>query len=122
MNQFPAFMKNPLNRVDEAQQNTRDIEGYYFEGKDGSQIAFWECHTDRISEKHTHPFGEYVVCVSGEYTAFLDGERTVLEPGDELFIPEGTEQWGMCRAGTRTIHAFGGRRIRSGERKDGSRD
>jgi hypothetical protein len=41
----------------------------------------------------------------------LNGRELRLKPGDELFIPKGTEQWGRCRAGTRTIHAFGGRRI-----------
>ena len=52
-----------------------------------------------------------MVCVCGKYTAALNDEEFVLNPGDELFIPEGTEQWGKCIAGTRTIHAFGGKRI-----------
>ena len=47
MEHFPDFMKNPKNKIDPAQQNTPDIEGYYYEGADGSQIAFWECHADR---------------------------------------------------------------------------
>ena len=55
MKHFPDFMKNIKNQVDPSQQNTDDIEGYYFEGKDDSQIAFWECRSDRISKKHTHP-------------------------------------------------------------------
>lgn len=111
MKTFPKFMKNPLNSVKSSQQNTADIEGYFFEGADGTQVAFWESHADRISKTHTHPFDEYMVCVSGKYTAYLDGKKIVLEPGDELYIPKGTEQWGECVAGTRTIHAFGGKRI-----------
>lgn len=111
MKHFPAFMKNPTNRVDSSQQNTDDIEGYFYEGSDGCQMAFWECHSGRISKKHTHDFDEYMVCVSGEYTAYLDEKEIVLKAGDELYIPKGTEQWGKCIAGTRTIHAFGGRRI-----------
>ena len=100
MKTFPAFIKNFKNKIDVSQQNTDDIEGYYFQGADDSQIAFWECHADRISKTHTHPFDEYMVCISGEYTAYLNGEQIVLKPGDELYIPKGTEQWGKCKAGT----------------------
>jgi quercetin dioxygenase-like cupin family protein len=52
-----------------------------------------------------------MVCLSGQYTAHVENGTFVLRPGDELFIPKGREQWGECLAGTRTIHAFGGRRI-----------
>ena len=54
MKHFPDFMKNPQNKVGASQQNTDDIEGYFYEGADNSQIAFWECYSDRISKKHTH--------------------------------------------------------------------
>ena len=40
MDDFPAFMKNPLNRIAAASQYTEDIEGYVFDGADGSQVAF----------------------------------------------------------------------------------
>jgi len=53
-----------------------------------------------------------MVCVSGEYTVYSDDKEIILKPGDELLIPRGTEQWGKCKAGTRTIHAFGGKRIK----------
>ena len=112
MEHFPEFMKNIKNMVNPSQQNAADIEGYYYEGKDDSQIAFWECHSDRISNKHTHDFDEYMICVSGEYIAYLDDKEIILKPGDKLLIPRGTEQWGKCKAGTRTIHAFGGKRIK----------
>lgn len=108
---FPDFLKNPENKIDFSQQHTKDIEGYCFQGAGDIQIAFWECHADRISEKHAHPFDEYMVCVSGEYTAYLNDQEILLMPGDELYIPKGTEQWGKCIAGTRMIHAFGGKRI-----------
>ncbi len=56
-----------------------------------------------------------MVVVAGQFTVCFAGAREiVLSPGDELFIPAGTEQWGRCIAGTRTIHAFGGKRIVSG--------
>jgi quercetin dioxygenase-like cupin family protein len=113
MKDFPGFMKNRLNLVPAEAQNTEDIEGYYFEGKDGSQMAYWTCYADRESKKHKHDFDEYTVVVAGRYTAcFEDGREIVLQPGDELFVPAGTLQWGRSIAGTRTIHAFGGRRIR----------
>lgn len=111
MKTFPDFIKNSKNKIDASQQNTDDIEGYYFQGSDDTQIAFWECHSERISQKHTHPFDEYMVCVCGEYTAYLNEQEIRLRPGDELYIPKGTEQWGKCIPGTRTIHAFGGKRI-----------
>lgn len=112
MNRFPEFMKRDANRVDSRQQHTDDVEGYYFTGRDGSQMAFWECRKDRVSQPHCHDFDEYILCVSGEYTACLDTGEVVLRPGDELVIPAGTEQGGRIKAGTRTIHAFGGRRVR----------
>jgi quercetin dioxygenase-like cupin family protein len=111
MKHFPDFMKSEMNRIDPSRQNTADIEGYYFAGKDGSQMAFWECRSERVSQKHVHAFDEYMICVSGEYIAYLNDKEVRLGPGDELFIPKGTEQWGKCKAGTRSIHAFGGERI-----------
>ncbi len=108
---FPDFMRRDANRIDRAQQNTPDITGYCYTAADGSQMAFWTSHSDRVSVRHAHDFDEYMVCVAGRYTAYMDGQEHVLLPGDELFIPKGTEQWGACIAGTRTIHAFGGTRI-----------
>jgi quercetin dioxygenase-like cupin family protein len=111
MDDFPAFMKNPKNRVPTQSQHTQDVEGYYFTGQDGSQIAYWTSHADRASDVHRHDFDEYIVCIQGQYTVIIDGVETVLKPGDEYFIPKGTLQGGRCLAGTRTIHAFSGKRI-----------
>ncbi len=111
MKDFPEFMKNKKNHISTSEQNTVDIDGYFYEGADGSQMAFWTCYSDRISKKHTHNFDEYMVCVSGQYIAYVNDEEHVLNPGDEIYIPKGTEQWGKSIAGTRTIHAFECRRI-----------
>ncbi len=46
---FPDFMKAMQNRVGGAQQNTKDVEGYYYTANDGSQMAFWTCPEDRVS-------------------------------------------------------------------------
>lgn len=113
MNDFPEFMKNELNRIEASQQNTKDVEGYYFEGKDGSQMAFWTCRFAGESAKHVHDFDEYIVIVEGQYTACFEDREIVLNAGDELFVPAGTLQWGRCIAGTRSIHAFGGKRVKS---------
>jgi len=113
MEDFPEFMRSRSNRIGSDQENTDDVEGFYFTGNDGSQMAFWTARSDRTSKGHRHDFDEYMICVSGQYTAYLNDREVVLVPGDELFIPKGTEQWGKCITGTRTIHAFGGRRIKT---------
>lgn len=52
MKEFPYFMKNPRNRIKQSSQYTNDIEGYVFDGVDGSQAAFWTCYEDRKSSEH----------------------------------------------------------------------
>ena len=111
MEEFPEFMKRNINQVPLQQQNTSDIQGYYYTAQDESQMVFWTCLTDRISKEHMHNYDEYMVCLSGEYIATINGKENVLHAGDELYIPKGTLQGGKCKAGTRTIHAFGGKRI-----------
>ena len=108
---FPEFMKSSKNCISGMEQDSKDIKGYSYEGLDGSQIAFWTCSSNRVSEKNTHEFDEYMVCVCGQYTVFMNDKVYVLNPGDEIFIPKGTEKWRKCIPGTRTIHAFGGERI-----------
>ena len=114
MQDFPEFMKHAGKPVDAAQQNTAGVQGYYFDGAQG-QMAFWTCYEARESQKHAHDFDEYMVVLSGEYILCTDDGETLLHSGDEAFIPHGTRQWGRCTAGTRTIHAFGGLRIRPKE-------
>ena len=108
---FPDFLKIPLNQVPNNSQNTDGIEGYYYSANDGSQVAFWESKSARKSQKHQHPFDEYMICISGQYTLCMNNKEIVLNPGDEIVIPKNTEQWGKCTSGTRTIHFFGGKRI-----------
>lgn len=49
---FPQFIKKPLNQVPATNQNTEDIEGYYYTGNDGSQVACWESKSGRESQKN----------------------------------------------------------------------
>ena len=106
MDDFPEFMKNSLNKIDSSSQYTEDIEGYVYDGLDGSQMAFWRCGTNRESKEHIHEYDEYLIVAQGCYTVMMNSQKFILNPGDEIFIPKGTAHKGICIAGTRTIHAF----------------
>ena len=110
MEDFPEFMKRPVNRVATSVQATPGVEGYVFDGADGSQMAFWTCHRTAAGVAHSHEFDEYMLVVEGSYTLLIGGQRIALESGDEYVIPSGVPHAGEVVAGTRTIHAFGGRR------------
>ena len=110
MDAFPEFMKHPANRIATGSQATPGVEGYVFDGADGSQMAFWTCHLTDRSAPHVHEFDAYMVVVRGCYTLIIDGERIPVRAGEEYFIPKGVFHGGEPLAGTRTIHAFGGRR------------
>ena len=110
MADFPDFVKNPKNRIAASSELTPDIEGYLFDGADGSQAALWRCDLDRSSVEHTHDFDEWVYVLEGRCTAFVGDETIELSAGQELFVPKGTRQRMAVSAGTRTLHVFGGRR------------
>jgi quercetin dioxygenase-like cupin family protein len=110
MGQFPKFTKAPANRIASTSQHTPGVEGYVFDGADGSQVALWECHADASTEEHVHEFDEYFLVVEGSYTLNLDGKEIQLGAGQECVIPRGTKISGSVLAGTRTIHVFGGHR------------
>jgi len=112
MKEFPSFMKQAVNRIATSSQATPGVEGYVFDGADGSQVAFWTCRETAASAAHVHEFDEYMVVVEGCYTVIIGGERISIRAGEEYFIPRGVEHGGEVVAGTRTIHAFGGRRAR----------
>lgn len=110
MHNFPDFMKNPANRIARSNQATPGVDGYVFDGVDGSQMAFWTCAETASSTEHVHEYDEYMVVVKGCYTLIINGERVCLNAGEEYFIPRGLRHGGEVLAGTRTIHAFGGHR------------
>jgi mannose-6-phosphate isomerase-like protein (cupin superfamily) len=110
MNEFPKFMKHPANNIALGNQATPGVEGYIFEGADGSQMAFWTCSETACSEAHVHEFDEYLLVVQGCYTLIIDGKPIPIRAGEEYFIPQGTPHAGEVLAGTRTIHFFGGHR------------
>jgi mannose-6-phosphate isomerase-like protein (cupin superfamily) len=110
MEDFPQFMKNPANRIAGGSQATPGVEGYVFDGADGSQMAFWTCRETVSSAEHAHEFDEYFIVVAGCYTLIVGGRRIPVNACEEYVIPRGVVHGGEPLAGTRTIHAFGGHR------------
>jgi quercetin dioxygenase-like cupin family protein len=110
MDEFPEFMKREANRIATSNQATPGVEGYVFDGADGSQMAFWTCRRTAPSAPHAHDDDEYMIVAQGCYTLIIDGKRIPVKAGEEYFIPRGVVHGGEVVAGTRTIHAFGGRR------------
>jgi quercetin dioxygenase-like cupin family protein len=110
MKEFPEFMRSAANRIATTSQATPGVEGYLFDGADGSQVAYWTCHQTASSAEHVHEFDEYMAVVQGCYTLILDGKKVPVKAGEEYFIPRGVVHAGEVAAGTRTIHAFGGKR------------
>lgn len=111
MQNFPQFMKHDANKIAITSQSTPGVEGYVFDGLDGSQMAFWTCNETASSAAHEHEYPEWMLVVEGCYTLIFDGKRISLRAGDEYLIPQGIRHAGEVTAGTRTIHAFGGRRV-----------
>ncbi|MFA5309022.1 MAG: cupin domain-containing protein [Dehalococcoidales bacterium] len=111
MKGFPDFMKRPVNKISSVSQYTKNIEGYVFDGVDGSQMAFWTVYKDGRSAAHVHDYDEYMLVVQGQYTLAIDGKRIPVKAGEEYLIKKGIVHGGEVIAGTRTIEAFGGKRV-----------
>jgi quercetin dioxygenase-like cupin family protein len=112
MNDFPQFMKSPKNKISSRSQYSKGIQGYVYDGAEGSQMAFWTHAIDGISQEHVHDYDEYFVVVQGKYTLLIDGNKIPVGIGQEYFISKGLAHAGEYIAGTRTIHAFGGKRVK----------
>jgi mannose-6-phosphate isomerase-like protein (cupin superfamily) len=110
MDDFPEFMKHSANRIALSDQATPGVEGYVFDGKNGSQMAFWTCREPAASAAHAHAYDEYMLVVQGCYILIVNGERIPVKAGEEYLIPRGVQHSSEVLAGTRTIHAFGGYR------------
>jgi len=109
--EFPEFMKSAANKIATGSQSTRGVEGYVYDGADGSQMTFWTCHENADSAPHVHEYDEYMVVVEGCYTLVFEDRYVSVKAGEEYFIPRGVWHGGEVIAGTRTIHAFGGVRV-----------
>jgi len=108
---FPVFMKDNANAVP-LQYQSSGVRGWFYESVDGKQMAYWICEKDGVSQEHQHEFDEYFVVLHGMYTLIIKGEKFRLKKGDEYFIPKGVPHSGEFIAGTRTIHCFGGARVK----------
>jgi hypothetical protein len=84
MNDFPDFMKHPANRIAVSSQATPGVEGYVFDGVDGSQMAFWTCRETSVSEPHMHDYDEYMMVVHGCYTLIIGGQRISVRAGRSI--------------------------------------
>lgn len=69
MTEFPSFMRRRVNLIRAGDQRTPGIEGYLFDGADGSQLAIWT-HIGPAAEPglDRHDFDEWLIVVQGEYT------------------------------------------------------
>lgn len=106
-------MTTGANEVAAASQSV-GVRGWVYDGVDGKQMAYWICMDDGVSNEHVHDFDEYFVVVSGEYALEAGGQTLRLGEGDEYHLPAGVPHSGAFRAGTRTIHCFGGKRAERG--------
>ena len=86
MHAFPEFMKHPLNRIARSNQATPGVEGYVFDGEDGSQMAFWTCSENAVSTEHAHEYDEYMVVVEGCYTLLIEGRRVPISAGRSISL------------------------------------
>ncbi|MGB7546253.1 MAG: hypothetical protein WBM14_00755 [Terracidiphilus sp.] len=58
-------MKDSANRIASSGQATPGVEGYVFDGADGSQMAFWNCRETAASAAQVHDDDEYMLVVQG---------------------------------------------------------
>jgi quercetin dioxygenase-like cupin family protein len=118
MDAFPEFLRNPKNRIHAESHYVSGLDGYVFDGADGSQIILWTGREAGTAEEHSHPYDEYILTVQGEYTLHIGGRKIPLRPGEEYLVPKGTKHFGERIAHTRTVHAFAGKRaVRESEFK-----
>jgi len=68
MDDFPEFMKCSANKIATSSQSTPGVEGYVFDGVDGSQMASGLATRTAISAPHVHEYDEYMTVVQGCYT------------------------------------------------------
>ncbi len=106
--QFPEFVRNPSNSVDDAPPG---MSGFIYDGVQGEQVVFWENREGGSSPPHSHDFWEYAVVVQGTFDGRIGDQEVHLGPGDECAIPPGVVHEGRYSPNYRAIDVFGGKRV-----------
>src|SRR6185437_3738119 len=86
MDRFPEFMKQACEQIAKNNQATPGVEGYVFDGVEGSQMAFWTSGETATFEAHSHEFDEYMLVMQGCYPLIVNGSRIPVKAGEEYFI------------------------------------
>ena len=110
MKQFPPFLRNAACRVP-PESSSGGMEGYLYDGADGSQVVLWTCPEGGTSPPHSHEFDEYAIVVEGIFTGKIGEESVRLGPGEECYIPAGVVHEGTYSKGYRAIDGFAGKRV-----------
>jgi len=109
---FPAFLTNPANRVAEASLHIPGVDVYVFDGADGTQLTLCHAKSDASTGEQWRDSDEYLVVLEGNYVVSINGMEIQLGAGREFVVPRGARISGRFAAGTRTLHAFGGRGLK----------
>jgi|GEM_PF-345647 len=101
MDGFPEFMKQACEQIAKNNQATPGVEGYVFDGVEGSQMAFWTSGETATSEARSHEFDEYMLVMQGCYPLIVNGSRIPVKAGEEYFISKSVMHSGEVLGGTR---------------------
>lgn len=106
---FPAFLLGPANRVAAESLKLPGVEAYVFDGADGTQLTLCHAKSEATSAEQWRDFDEYLAVLEGTCVLTINGLEIQLGAGREFVIPRGARISARYAAGTRTLHAFGGR-------------
>jgi len=106
---FPDAIRRPAIEVE---SDIEGLRGYMLQGRDGSQVLFWECDTETKAKPHTHEYDEYCLVIEGVCKETIEGKTTIMNKGDECVIPAGKLHWATMGPNYRAIDFFGGPRCK----------
>ena len=105
--QFPDFVRKSELEV----ESPDGLRGFMFEGRNGSQVIFWECDAHLEIPPHTHDFDEYIVVIEGNCKEIVEGKINLLNKGDECLVPRGKLHGAIMEPNYRGIEYFGSTRF-----------
>jgi len=109
MKNFPDFTKNDKNK---AMEEKEGMEGYIFDGADGSQAVLWEDVLGGEGSLHKHDYWEYFLVIKGNWDGFVGDKSIHLGPGDEYAVPPGVPHKGTHSPNYRSIDVFERKRFK----------